>query len=591
MAKNNDKKKRLKKEQERRRLYNKENKVQKVISYEEYYKDIMQMDLTSTEWLENEDNQTKSKLLYVFDHLHINNILEIELKFMEALVSFIEQCEKLYSPLLVKNEKLKRRARDTIVNYYRSGFEINMSREISFLPLELRLYIYIELLKREIIKYHIVCILDRIMVTLNKMEELQVYENSLFITSWAEYLLFLTTEYKLQYIHLGYTGYKKSGKYSDILQSNRQHTGQNIMDARKATLDSAMLDGAKRLNQEFWYGLNGFSHEENINDIRAAELCVNLFCDYFEKIFLAASEFRTLSINYFHTGHSDKIKKFLQKHMLDQIDMKSYKNYYNMDDEKVITKEYEPQEHDFTSQRGSEVYSRYLYLYNKDFEKATTFFNADLPDKISQMEYYSIIETFIEKLSTSPNVYLPDIEKYIVSITTAMLNSDEWNMYLLNYFLHILRMVLKHLWVYDGQIDITQEFMEWKYMLLLKEDDIEYWGSGAPVKFFIVGKGALAITISKYHTPIITCPIIASLRTVNLDMLKEFLILNNYTANDVMSDSYGLYPANTEILSWRIYDKTLTENQKEIRKLGWNRILYHHIMLKLADEFQMLWIL
>ena len=58
-----------------------------------------------------------------------------------------------------------------------------------------------------------------------------------------------------------------------------------------------------------------------------------------------------------------------------------------------------------------------------------------------------------------------------------------------------------------------------------------------------------------------------------------------------MSDSYGLYPANTEILSWRIYDKTLTENQKEIRKLGWNRILYHHIMLKLADEFQMLWIL
>ena len=71
MAKNNDKKKRLKKEQERRRLYNKENKVQKVISYEEYYKDIMQMDLTSTEWLENEDNQTKSKLLYVFDHLHI----------------------------------------------------------------------------------------------------------------------------------------------------------------------------------------------------------------------------------------------------------------------------------------------------------------------------------------------------------------------------------------------------------------------------------------------------------------------------------------------------------------------------------------
>ena len=39
------------------------------------------------------------------------------------------------------------------------------------------------------------------------------------------------------------------------------------------------------------------------------------------------------------------------------------------------------------------------------------------------------------------------------------------------------------------------------------------------------------------------------------------------------------------------YDKTLTENQKEIRKLGWNRILYHHIMLKLADEFQMLWIL
>ena len=88
-----DKKKMLKKEQERRRLYNKDNKT--VLSYEEYYKGLMGMDLTCTEWLENENDPTKGRITYILDYLPPNHILENEYKFIEALEAFVEQCEKL----------------------------------------------------------------------------------------------------------------------------------------------------------------------------------------------------------------------------------------------------------------------------------------------------------------------------------------------------------------------------------------------------------------------------------------------------------------------------------------------------------------
>lgn len=579
-----DKKKRLKKEQERRRLYNKDNKT--VLSYEEYYKGLRGMDLTCTEWLENENDPTKGRITYILDYLPPNHILENEYKLIEALEAFVEQCEKLYSMILSKNGNLKEKARKTIVNYYRGSFEISMSREISFLPLELRLFIYIELVKLEINKYYLVCLLNRIMVTLSKMENVQVYESSLFLASWAEYLLFLTTEQRRTYDQLCYGGFEKNKKFSDILSLNRQQSGEVLISAREKTIESAMLNGAKKLDQEFWYGINGFSHRKNIHDMKAAKLCLDLFCEYFDKIFLAASEFRNLVSDYYCTGKRDKVAAFCEERMLDEIDMKSYKNYFHMDDESVETKEYKEaykeaykeEAYHLASRLGKGIEENYLYLYNRNFAETTFFSDTELPEKLNQEEYYLLIEKFLNKLSFSKNIYLPDIEEYIVSVTTAMLNSEDWNMHLLHFFLCSLQMLLKQMWEYDEKIDIAEQCEStWKYMLLLKEESIEYLGFGAPTAFFITGKGTLAVNFDEFEKPLFVCPRLATSPSVTLDVMKQAFESQISSEEAILSDSYQTFPANTVIVSWKLYEKRLSKEVVSIRRAGWKRIQEYHL--------------
>ncbi len=571
-----DKNKRLKKEQERRRLYNKDNKT--VLSYEEYYKGLMGMDLTCTEWLENENDPTKGRITYILDYLPPNHILENEYKFIEALEAFVEQCEKLYSRILSKNGNLKEKAGKTIVNYYRGSFEISMSREISFLPLELRLFIYIELVKLEINKYYLVCLLNRIMVTLSKMENVQAYESSLFIASWAEYLLFLTTEYRQTYDYLCYGGFEKNKKFSDILSLNRQQSGEVLIHAREKTIESAMLDGAKKLDQEFWYGVNGFSHKKNIHDMKAARLCLDLFCDYFDKIFLVASEFRNLVSDYYCTGKRDKVAAFCEERMLDGIDMKSYKYYFHMDNGSAETKEYKEEAYHLASRPENGIEENYLYLYNRNFAETTFFAEKELPEKLSQEEYYLLIEKFLNKLSLSKNIYLPDMEEYIVSVTTAMLNSEDWNMYLLHFFLCSLQMLLKQMWEYDEKIDIAEQCEStWKYMLLMKEESIEYLGFGAPTAFFITGNGTLAVNFDEFEKPLFVCPRLATSPSVTLDVMKQAFESQISSEEAILSDSYKTFPANTVIVSWRLYERKLTKEVASIRRSGWKRIQQYHL--------------
>lgn len=68
--------------------------------------------------------------------------------YTKALQVLYKQIDNLYSEQITYNEALKIYLHETLIPYYRGRFTINMSREISFLPLELRIYIYTELLKK-----------------------------------------------------------------------------------------------------------------------------------------------------------------------------------------------------------------------------------------------------------------------------------------------------------------------------------------------------------------------------------------------------------------------------------------------------------
>lgn len=321
-----DKQKRLKREQEERRKKNKLRNTERIVSYEEFIREIQKTELKQEEWLIY-DSKEKNTIKYILDNIHNSDIPIMRETLKESIEGLIKICEKLYTPILKRNQELIDVTKESIVNYYKNKFEIRMSREISFLPLELRLLIYLELLKVEQDDYYIVNLLERVTLTLGKMQADTEYKSSVFILSWAEIILFLTSEPHPVFKFFQYRMFEETytDKFSKILNANAQMLADTSK-LRNRTLDTAMLTETELLDKEFWYGVNAFKNVDNLRDMNAAMICIDLFTIYFKKIFLCVTEFKEIILEYYKTGRKTKLEKFLKEHQLEEIDMKSYKN-------------------------------------------------------------------------------------------------------------------------------------------------------------------------------------------------------------------------------------------------------------------------
>lgn len=105
---------------------------------------------------------------------------------------------------------------------------------------------------------------------------------------------------------------------------------------RQKLMEAAMLDGAERLDKEFWYGVNCFSNLNAINDRCAAKMSLRLFTNYFEKVFLCAAEFEQLALDFYQSGNKAQLNSFLERHQLDEIDMQSYKSYFDAAGKEIV---------------------------------------------------------------------------------------------------------------------------------------------------------------------------------------------------------------------------------------------------------------
>lgn len=94
----------------------------------------------------------------------------LDKKLLDAQESLIKACNDIFSERVKLNPKLQQLVQSTIVPYYHGSFDIGFSREISFLPLELCLYIYNSLLSIEASTYRQMHLMDRIALTLHKAE-------------------------------------------------------------------------------------------------------------------------------------------------------------------------------------------------------------------------------------------------------------------------------------------------------------------------------------------------------------------------------------------------------------------------------------
>lgn len=257
--------------------------------------------------------------------------MELADQFLQLRDNLIRHCEALYTPFMYKNTELCAAAKQTVVPYYHGSFEAHQSRQISFLPLELRLFIYVEMLKIETDRYYSAHILNRISITLSKMYRWDELDLSVFVLSWTEYNLFMC-DFLTAYSHvqgfffLGYGAFRSRRKLDTLLQFHKKEF-QRIPPLREKTMKTALLDGAELLDKEFWYGMNSFSNLDAIQDRTAARLCLRLFTLYFEKVFLCAAEFETLILDFYRSADKTELNQFLKRHQLDEVNMHSYVSY------------------------------------------------------------------------------------------------------------------------------------------------------------------------------------------------------------------------------------------------------------------------
>lgn len=490
MAKNNEKKKFLKKQQKKRRKENKENKVVEVISYDNYLKWAEEKFFDSEDWLLCEVN-SRRKMEYLLNNLNPYDLLMMEDKLTEALLAVVAICEHLYSPLITSNQDLQDAAKQTMVNYYRNGFEIRKSAEISILPLELRLYIYIELLKREYSKYFLVNILDRIALTLKKMKMYKEYEAVAFVLSWAEMILFVTTEPLICYNNFNYEVFnsevKKNKGFTSLLYGNDLATDYAIQ-KREELLDKYGVGIVDKVNIEFWYGVDIFCNREKIRDMDAAKISVELFCVYFKPVVSFAGELQN-KISDYYSGriNTADLKNYVDSHRFDLINSMIISELYSSEN--------------IQSEPNSTCIREEWYSILQGKSSQIEYYDLnELAENISPDIFDVSIRSFLDRLENGRSFLLPNVEAYIMKLYAGVLISDEWNEDVKILILDTLNRLRGHMWENRDLFYLSQDIKTFFYNLLTTSfyKNMRVIGQGGNTIAFVCEDGLVMLRTERY---------------------------------------------------------------------------------------------
>lgn len=219
-----------------------------------------------------EDNLLEKTLPYLYVGAKNSKSLSIEIKdiYMTRLSIFLEDiCVSIEQTIASQDvssegiyEKLLKQIKEKVKPYYQGFFRMQMSREISYLPLDVRLLLYYELYKSESddeTKFHL---LDRLSVTLAKMDLVKLAQ-AITLYQWIATL--------------------ENGVMSekDIISNAR--TGlkfiKNAKKIRKTILNERGFQ-EKKLD-EFKNSLFGWIDLSNLHDKQAAIIMVRLWKIYF----------------------------------------------------------------------------------------------------------------------------------------------------------------------------------------------------------------------------------------------------------------------------------------------------------------------
>lgn len=395
----------------------------------------------------------------------------LEKRLLDAQEALIEACNTIYSERIRYNPTLKQLVQNTIVPYYLGRFQIGFSREISFLPLELRLYIYTSLLRTEASTIRQMNLMDRIALTLHKAEEKFLGDCAIFISAWLKYKLSREI-----------SGTKRP--FSSLLSLELETIQQSTKLRHRILKEAEMTSDIA--GQEFWYGFKGFSDLRNIHNLEVAKICLELFSSYFESSFLLIQEVKPILMDYYKMKNASKINAFLTREGLDEVTVKNRYVKAVYDTNGVQEMDDKDTEH---LNRVQQEYVRQIinnrkenrYLYINPTKQSISKENILCPDEISQHEASSYLENLAHILRTK-RVVLFEFDEYMLVLTTAMMNSKEWDLKILNIVIGSLGDLYSKVWLRDKRTegDIFS-LLKGLIRILKNESNVHHLGEGWPV--------------------------------------------------------------------------------------------------------------
>lgn len=422
---------RLEGKEKKRFLYRKINEMP--LEGEDLIDDLMTLRYIARKRMDDQAEVLKQKLAE-----HERNLLRLIRDSLDERITY--------------NKRLMDTIQDTLVPYYHGRFSMELSREISFLPLGVRLLAYSQLLEREahlVAKYHL---LNRISMTLYKSGEERLGEYSLFLQCMLgekiSPLLFGNKDFEALYAY----GIKAN---------------QEVRVLREDILEAAELS-PEIAGREFWYGFKGFSNLENVNDVGAAKICLRLFTLYFEKNFAIAEDLETHLLNYYRTENSNVIDTLLEDEGLDEVAIISrytegkigaVEGPAELDESGV-------QRYEENVRRRAEIQAT---LYQERMQINSRKKRLDesrliLPEIISSSEVGLSLQV-VTDMMTKNSYTLDQIDTFIGNLLKGVLKSEAWEPAKLNIFLGTMKEIRSMLWMGNEKdavkiLHVLKEIME-----------------------------------------------------------------------------------------------------------------------------------
>jgi len=329
---------------------------------------------------------------------------------------------------------------------------MELSREISFLPLGVRLLAYGGLLEREahpVAKYHI---LDRISMTLYKSGEEQLGEYSVFLQCMLGE--------KIAPLLFG-------NKDFEALYSYEIKANQKVRVLREDILGGAELS-PEIAGREFWYGFKGFSDLKNVNDVGAAKICLRLFTLYFEKNFSIAEDVETHLLDYYRTKNPNVVRRLLREEQLDELTIQSRysEGRIGASDGPEELDELGIQRYEVNVGRRAEIQAT---LHQERMRINSQRARLDesrlvLPGTISFSEVGHFLDV-LANVMTKNSYTLDQIDEFIGNLLNGVLELGGWEPARLNIFLGTMKEVRTMLWMGNEKdavsiLPVLKEIME-----------------------------------------------------------------------------------------------------------------------------------